>query len=244
MHEFFQGLSHVHRSLVKNPLQQIVNGHLLLADYSVLTSTNHPIFCYIKVVPKLNNVTNREMLIQSIRQHNITFEGYMMLNTNHSLSKGNRLHPSEYKVLSVPSYIAMCGGPQEQLNLQASSIVQNRQRNISDLYNIATSQNRIQHPLSPVLSDIEHLQHISDCNNRRKRSFTTRIIDSSSFNNNNVFENNKINRSIRQSNTMNTLSTTSIPSEETLEQVSIMMHNSGTVLLLSFSFFKKNILFL
>ena len=105
------GISHVHRSLVKNALQQLVAEHLLLADYFVLTSTNRPIFCYIKNVPKVNNVADQQMMIEKLQQYDIALEEFIILNSSYTLAKGNRLHQQAHDILSTPSYVAICGGP-------------------------------------------------------------------------------------------------------------------------------------
>ncbi|CAF4515510.1 unnamed protein product [Rotaria sp. Silwood2] len=225
------GISHVHRSLVQNALQQLVAERLLLADYFVLTNTNRPIFCYIKRVPKVNDVADRQTMIEKLQQYDIALEEFVILNNNYTLTKGNRLHQQAHKILSTPSYVAICGGPYEpQTNFDESLNVRNSQRNVSYSSNTITTQHRIQQrQRSSLLFNRQHSQHIKTDNNRRKRSFSPHIIESNDSINNFETTNQISHLNSRQNTLTNTFSATSISSQETTEPLSPTIRNSGII---------------
>lgn len=168
-------------------------------------------------------------MIEKLQQYDISLEEFVMLNSNYTLTKGNRLSQQAQKVLSTPSYIAICGGPLEsQSNLNESLNVRNFQRNVSYSSNITTTQHRIQqYQPSSLLFNRQHSQHISTDNNRRKRSFSPYITASNDSINNFDAINQVSHPNSRQKTLINTFSTTSISSQETSEPLSPTIRNSG-----------------
>ncbi|CAF4403940.1 unnamed protein product [Rotaria sp. Silwood2] len=222
------GISHVHRSLVKNALQQLVAERLLLADYFVLTSTNRPIFCYIKTVPKVNDVADREMMIQKLQQYDIALEEFVILNSTYTLAKGNRLHQQALEILSTPSYVAICGGPYEQqLDLAESLPVRNLQRNVSYSSNMTTEPHVQQRQPASFLFNRQHSQRISTTNNRPKRSFSPHIIESNESVHNSQTTNEVSHRNSQEHRLAHTRSTTPTSSQETIEPRSPTIHNTA-----------------
>ncbi|CAF2139242.1 unnamed protein product [Rotaria magnacalcarata] len=214
------GLNHVHRLLVKNALQQLVIEHLILADYYVLTSTNRPIFCYIKVVPKTNDLADQNIFVQKLEKHNISFEEYMILNNSYTLSKGSRLHQLAIKILSMPPYVALCGGPYDHhLPFEDQSIIHNHRQSDSYTSNIHTTQHHIPPQRSAHLSNRQLLQRTSTLNTRNKRSISTALIESNTLITNLERLNVMLTRNTERNALQNTYSISSISSQEMFQPI-------------------------
>ncbi|CAF1598152.1 unnamed protein product, partial [Rotaria magnacalcarata] len=214
------GLNHVHRLLVKNALQQLVIEHLILADYYVLTSTNRPIFCYIKVVPKTNDLADQNIFVQKLEKHNISFEEYMILNNSYTLSKGSRLHQSAIKILSMPPYVALCGGPYDHhLPFEDQSIIHNHRQSDSYTSNIHTTQHHIPPQRSAQLSNRQLLQRTSTLNTRNKRSISTALIESNTLITKLEHLNVMLTRNTERNALQNTYSISSISSQEMFQPI-------------------------
>ncbi|CAF4623116.1 unnamed protein product [Rotaria sp. Silwood2] len=222
------GISHVHRLLVKSALQQLVTEHLLLADYYVLTSTNRPIFCYIKAVSKMNDLVDREILVEKLQQHKISLDEYMILNNRYTLPKGSRLHQSALKILSMPSYVAVCGGPyDQQLNFERPSVVRNSHQNNLYSSNITTTQQHTQHQHSLCLSNTQRLQQTSVLNKRNKRSISAAFVESDDSISNSEDTDRISNHNIERNTIRSTFSITSVSSEEICTPISRTTYNEG-----------------
>ncbi|CAM4842150.1 unnamed protein product, partial [Rotaria magnacalcarata] len=214
------GLNQVHRLLVKNALQQLVIEHLILADYYVLTSTNRPIFCYIKVVPKTNDLADQNIFVQKLEKHNISFEEYMILNNSYTLSKGSRLHQLAIKILSMPPYVALCGGPYDHhLPFEDQSIIHNHRQSDSYTSNIHTTQHHIPPQRSAHLSNRQLLQRTSTLNTRNKRSISTALIESNTLITNLERLNVMLTRNTERNALQNTYSISSISSQEMFQPI-------------------------
>ena len=177
------------------------------------------------------------MIIEKLQQYDIALEEFIILNSSYTLAKGNRLHQQAHTILSTPPYAAICGGPYEpQLHLTESLTVGNLQRSVSYSSSITTIESSVQQrQAAPLLLNRQHSQRISTANNRRKSSLSPQIVDSNNCINNSETTNEASHRSIQPYRLTNTLSTTLISSQGTMEPVSPIIHNSGIVFLIFFS---------
>jgi hypothetical protein len=208
--------------------------NLLLADYFVITSTNRPIFCYIKNLPKLNDPFDRQIFTEKLKSHNISLEEYLILNRMYTLPKGNRLHDIAQEILTMPSYVAVCG---EQFDNQSSSentsTVSNSQHNIS-YSNITTQRQQYVHAhRSPLLTNIQTLRSSSTSINRNKRSISPLLIDTHTSSTNCDNTNGRLKRNIKR----NIYSISSSSSQDIIEPVIHVTDNEGFVFFLSLSLY-------
>ncbi|CAF4099173.1 unnamed protein product [Rotaria sp. Silwood2] len=199
-----------------------VSEHILLMDYYVLMSTNRPIFCYIIVVLKVNDLVDREILIEKLQQHNVFLEEYMILNNSFTLPKSGRLNQSALNILSMPSYVAVYGGPyDQQLSFERPSIVLNSHQNDSYSSNISTTQPQ----RSPPLYNRQCLQKTSVSNKCKKRSISPVFVESDSSISNSERTNGILNRNIERNTIRSTFSITSISFQEIRAPVSRTTYN-------------------
>ena len=180
------------------------------------------------------------MMIEKLQQYDIALEEFIILNSSYTLAKGNRLHQQAHDILSTPSYVAICGGPYEphepQSHLTELLTVGNLQRSISYSSSITTTESSVQQrQAAPLLLNRQHSQRISITNNRRKRLLSPQIVDSNNSINNSETTNEASHRNSQPHRLTNTLSTTLISSQGTMEPVSPRIHNSGIVFLIFFS---------
>ena len=177
------------------------------------------------------------MMIEKLQQYDIALEEFIILNSSYTLANGNRLHQQAHDILSTPSYVAICGGPHEpQSHLTELLTVGNLQRSISYSSSITTTESSVQQrQAAPLLLNRQHSQRISTANNRRKRLLSPQIVDSNNSINNSETTNEASHRNSQPHRLTNTLSTTLISSQGTMEPVSPRIHNSGIVFLIFFS---------
>ena len=180
------------------------------------------------------------MMIEKLQQYDIALEEFIILNSSYTLAKGNRLHQQAHDILSTPSYVAICGGPYEphepQSHLTELLTVGNLQRSISYSSSITTTESSVQQrQAAPLLLNRQHSQCISITNNRRKRLLSPQIVDSNNSINNSETTNEASHRNSQPHRLTNTLSTTLISSQGTMEPVSPRILNSGIVFLIFFS---------
>lgn len=170
-------------------------------------------------------------MIEKLQQYDIPLEEFLILNSSYTLAKGNRLHQQAYRILSTPSYIAICGGPYERQSDSTESLaLHNSQRNVSYSSNITTIENLVQQRQpDSLLLNRQHSQRISNTDNRRKRSLSPQIVESDNSINNSPTTNEVSDPNTQQHTLTNTVSTTSISSQDTIETISPTVHNSGII---------------
>ncbi|CAF5069013.1 unnamed protein product [Rotaria sp. Silwood1] len=176
----------------------------------------------------MNNLVDREILAEKLQQHNISLEEYMILNNSYTLTKGSRLHQSALKILSMPSYVAVSGGPyDQQLNFERPSVVRNSHQNNSYSPNITTTKQHTQHQRSLCLSDTQRLQQTSVLNKGNKRSISAAFVESDDSISHSQDTNRISNHNIERNTIRSTFSITSISSEEICTPISRTTCNEG-----------------